>query len=83
MKMNKQIFVERLRQVLNEAELPYSDGARAEAFGMIFDINPVAAERIIEGLSEPSDELLTDIAEEFEIQPKWLSGDDDSGKGVH
>ena len=83
MMVNKEIFVERLRQLLNDAELPYSDDARAEAFGKIFDINPLVAERIIDGLSEPSEELLTDIADEFEVQPKWLTGDDDSGKNIH
>lgn len=75
--INRQIFSERLKQVLNDADMPRSEDERADAFSKIFDLNPIVAERIIDGLSSPSEDLISDIAAEFEVPPKWLSGEEE------
>jgi hypothetical protein len=72
--IQRPIFVERLNQILSEADLPKMPADRAEVFAKIFDLDVITAERIIDGLTLPTENLLNAIAEEFEVTPAWLSG---------
>jgi hypothetical protein len=74
MTIHRQTFIERLNQVLSDADLPKMPADRAEVFAKIFNLDAITAERIIEGLTLPSESLLKAIAEEFEVTPSWLSG---------
>ncbi|NCX93331.1 MAG: hypothetical protein EBX40_01480 [Gammaproteobacteria bacterium] len=77
MAIDKIKFVTRLSIVLDEAELPSAIDDRAQAFGKIFQINAIMAERILDGLTLPSPGLLQQIADEFEVNAAWLAGEGD------
>jgi hypothetical protein len=72
--IHRQLFTERLNQVLSEADFPVVPGERAADFAKIFELDAITAERILDGVTLPSDSLLTAIAEEFEVDATWLRG---------
>jgi hypothetical protein len=72
--IQRPIFIERLNQILSDADLPKMPSERAEVFAKIFDLDVITAERIIDGLTIPTESLLNAIADEFEVTPAWLSG---------
>jgi hypothetical protein len=72
--MNRQLFAERLTQLLSEADFPRLPSERAADFAKIFDLDVITAERIIDGLTLPSETLLEAIATEFEVKSAWLKG---------
>ena len=72
--IHRPLFVERLSKVLSEADFPKLPGDRAADFARIFDLDVITSERIIDGLTLPSENLLSSIAKEFEVSPEWLSG---------
>ncbi len=72
--INRPLFVARLNQTLSEAEFPLFPSERAADFAKIFDLDPVTAERILDGLTLPTETLLEAIATEFEVKVEWLKG---------
>lgn len=72
---NKQ-FSERLNQELDKIDFPTPLDERIEAFSKLLHISRFKAETILGG-HIPSETMIIDkIAEELEINRKWLLGED-------
>jgi hypothetical protein len=71
---NPKAFAARLQSCLNETEAPAPIRDRAVILSKLLDIPKHEAYALLEGREIPSPELLEQIANEFEVDPKWLSG---------
>lgn len=69
------IFAQRLNRCLDDMDAPAAVRERAAILGKLLDIPRHQAWGLIEGHQFPDAVLLNQIAQEFEVDPKWLSGD--------
>lgn len=67
-------FAERLNHCLNETGAPASIRERTAILSKMLDISKQQAWSFIDGQQIPDPELLQKIANEFEVDPEWLSG---------
>lgn len=68
-------FAQRLNHCLDETDAPVSVRERAVILSKMLDIPKQQAWSLIEGHLLPDQVLLQRIADEFEVDPKWFSGD--------
>jgi len=71
---NARAFAARLQHCLDETGAPTQIRERAAILSKLIDIPKHQANALLEGREFPSDELLEQIANEFEVDTKWLSG---------
>lgn len=72
--MNPKIFAARLNQELDNMDFPIKMDERIEAFAKFMDIQRFKAESFLNGAAIPDNELLAKLAEELEVDAKWLTG---------
>lgn len=68
-------FAERLNQCLSETGAPQSVRERTSILNRVLDISKHQAWNLLEGQQFPDPDLLQKIAEEFEVDVRWLSGE--------
>lgn len=68
-------FAERLNSCLNDTGAPPLARERAIILSKLIDIPKQQAWSLLEGNLLPNRELITRIANEFEVDPEWLSGE--------
>jgi len=68
-------FAERLNHCLNETGAPVSVRERAAILSKMLDIPKQQAWSLVAGQQLPDNDLMQRIASEFEVDPKWLSGE--------
>lgn len=68
-------FAAKLNQCLDESEAPAPVRERASILSKMLDIPKQQAWSFLEGHQLPENNLLKRIAEEFEVDPKWLCGE--------
>lgn len=68
-------FAEKLNHCLDETDAPPSARDRAIILSKMLDIPKQQAWSMLEGYQLPDQELLQRIANEFEVDVKWLSGE--------
>lgn len=69
------VFAERLNHCLDETGAPNLVRERAAILNKLIDIPKQHAWSMLEGHQLPDSVLLKKIADEFEVDPEWLSGD--------
>lgn len=72
---NTKHFADKLNQCLDETDAPPHVRERALVLSKMLDIPKQQAFGLLEGHQIPDVELLQKIAAEFEVDPKWLSGE--------
>lgn len=75
--MNIKCFSERINHELASSGFPSNEQEKARAFAKVFDISPHMAALLLKGQANPSDDLIHDIAQEFEVNVDWLKGNID------
>lgn len=75
MPQTPKLFAERLNQCLDDTDAPDSIRERASILSKMTDIPKQVAWSIVEGHQFPEPSLVQKIAAEFEVDPKWLSGE--------
>ncbi len=70
------VFFERLHQELDQNGLPQDEKGRMEAFAKIFNFKQMQCKSILYGNVPPAPDVIEQIAEEFELDAKWLAGQD-------
>jgi hypothetical protein len=73
---NAKQFADRLNESLDESEAPAQIRERTVILSKMLDIPRQQAWSLLEGHLIPSLDLLSRIAEEFEVDAHWLAGDD-------
>lgn len=68
-------FSERLNSCLDDTGAPANTRERAVILSKVLDIPKQQAFSLLEGHQLPDLEMLQLIANEFEVDPKWLSGE--------
>ncbi|TAK77167.1 MAG: XRE family transcriptional regulator [Gammaproteobacteria bacterium] len=68
-------FAQRLNSCLDDSGAPIQIRERAAILSKMIDISKQQAWSLLEGQQLPDPDLLQKIAEEFEVDPKWLSGE--------
>lgn len=68
-------FAEKLNHCLDETDAPAQVRERAAILSKMLDIPKQQAWSILEGQQYPSAELIQRIADEFEVDVNWLTGD--------
>ena len=68
-------FAERLNSCLDETNAPIQIRERAAILSKLFAIPKHQAWNLLEGYQIPDPELLQQIAKEFDVDSKWLSGE--------
>lgn len=68
-------FAERLNICLDEMDAPTQVKERSVILSKMLDISKHQAWTLLEGLMLPNAELLQQMAEEFDVDPMWLSGE--------
>ena len=71
---NAKAFAARLRSCMDDMGAPAQLRERATLLSKILDIPKHEANALLEGREFPAPELLEQIANEFEVDTKWLSG---------
>lgn len=69
------IFSERLNQCLDDTDAPTQLRERVNILSKMLDISKHQASSFLEGHQFPDQETLEKIANEFEVDVKWLAGD--------
>lgn len=67
-------FAERLNKCLDDADAPAQVRERSVILSKMLDISKHQAFNLLEGHLLPNQELLQRIAEEFDVDSDWLSG---------
>lgn len=75
MPVTPRVFSQRLNHCLDESEAPESTRERAAILSKMIDIPKQLAWSYVEGQQLPDEATLTKIANEFEVDPKWLLGE--------
>lgn len=75
MPQSARYFADRLNHCLDDMDAPASVRERAVILCKMLDIPRHQAWSLLEGHQLPDPALLTQIANEFEVDPKWLSGE--------
>lgn len=73
--MSAKHFAERLNSCLNDIGAPPSIRERANILCKMLNISKHQAWGLLDGLHVPDESLVQEIAAEFEVDPKWLSGE--------
>lgn len=68
-------FAHRLNSCLDDTDAPAQVRERAAILSKMLDIPKQQAWSLLEGQVLPDQALLQKIASEFEVDPKWLSGE--------
>jgi hypothetical protein len=68
-------FADRLNGCLDDTGAPTQMRERAVILGKMLDIPKQQAWSLLEGHQLPDQTLLQKIANEFEVEPKWLAGE--------
>jgi len=68
-------FAQRLNSCLDDTDAPPHVRERAAILSKMLDIPKHQAWSLLEGQLLPDADLLQRIANEFEVDPAWLSGD--------
>jgi len=68
-------FADRLNSCLDDNDAPAQMRERAAILSKILDISKQQAWILLEGHTLPNPFLLQKIANEFDVDPKWLSGE--------
>lgn len=68
-------FTERLNSCLDETGAPHPIKERAIVLSKMLDISRQQAWSLLEGHQMPNEEIILQIANEFEVDPKWLTGE--------
>ena len=68
-------FVARLKQCRDESGTPNNARERASILSKMLHIPKHQAWSFLEGQQMPEPQIVEMIAQEFEVDPKWLSGD--------
>ncbi len=75
MPQSAKLFSERLNACLDDTDAPASIRERAVILSKMIDIPKQSAWTLLEGHVLPDQDTLQKIANEFEVDPKWLSGE--------
>lgn len=75
MTTNAREFSHRLTHCLDETGAPAQTRDRAILLSKLLDIPKHLAFSILEGHLVPDNDLVLKIANEFEVEPKWLTGE--------
>lgn len=75
MQQSAKHFAERLNSCLDDTGAPATIRERSVILGKMLDISKQQAWSLLEGYQLPDQSLLQKIAHEFEVDPKWLSGE--------
>lgn len=75
MPQSAKLFSERLHHCLDETGAPSSIRERAVILSKMIDIPKQLAFSMLEGHQIPTTDMVDKIANEFEVDPAWLSGD--------
>ena len=67
-------FEDRLERLLNEADFPTNLRQRTTIFAKMFRISSELSQNILRGKKVPNSDILSNIANEFEVSPEWLIG---------
>lgn len=73
--MGSKEFCSRFIKELNSNGFPLSERDRINALTKVFSMNRVEASMLLKGYKVPSEDLLQEIAEEFEVSTAWLKGE--------
>lgn len=65
-------FAERLNKCLDELGVPTDTRGRSAILSKMLQIPRQQAWMLLEGHQIPDENLLNEIAEEFEVEPSWL-----------
>lgn len=68
-------FAERLNHCLDDMGAPPAVRERAVVLAKMLDISKQQAWSLIEGHQIPDQEILQQMAYEFEVDPTWLAGE--------
>ncbi|KTD55065.1 hypothetical protein Lsai_2657 [Legionella sainthelensi] len=74
--LNKR-FSERLNKELDNIGVPESSAERIEVLSKLVKIPKFKAEALLNGATNPDEELLNALAQEFEVSADWLVGKSD------
>lgn len=72
--MTPKEFVEKLNQCLDDSDAPKALNKRAEALSVTLDISRQEAHSLLAAQQLPSDDMINQIANVFEVEPNWLAG---------
>lgn len=67
-------FEDRLERLLNEADFPSNLRERSAIFAKMFKVSTETSRNILCGKKIPANDILQNIASEFEVSPEWLLG---------
>ena len=73
--VNAKYFAQRLNDCLSHTDAPTQMRERAAILSKMLDIPKQQAWGLLEGQQMPDQALLQKIADEFEVDAKWLSGE--------
>lgn len=68
-------FAEKLNSCLDDTGAPAQIRERAAILSKMLDISKQQAWSLLEGHQIPHPDLIQKIAQEFEVDPKWLAGE--------
>ncbi|OGT44678.1 MAG: hypothetical protein A3F42_01680 [Gammaproteobacteria bacterium RIFCSPHIGHO2_12_FULL_37_34] len=68
-------FAEKLNSCLDNTDAPTHIRERAVILSKMLDISKQQAWILLEGHTLPDSSLIQKIANEFDVDPKWLSGE--------
>lgn len=74
MPQTAKLFSQRLNSCLDDTGAPFNDRERALILSRMLDIPKQQAWGLIDGHHLPETALLGRIAQEFEVDPEWLTG---------
>lgn len=72
-------FAQKLNHCLDNVDAPHTVRERAAILSKILAIPKQQAWSLVDGHLVPDHDLLVKIAHEFEVDPKWLTGDNNKG----
>lgn len=67
-------FAEKLNKCLDDMDAPKQVRERSVVLSKMLDISKHQAWSLLEGHIIPNQELLQQIADEFDVDPNWLAG---------
>lgn len=74
MPQGPKFFAQRLNTCLDEVDAPASPRERAAILAKMLDIPRQQAWSLVEGHQLPDENLIKQIADEFEVETNWLTG---------
>lgn len=76
--MSNKRFAERLNKALDDIDAPEHTDERVEVLAKLVKIPKFKAQTMLDGIILPDQALLNLLANEFEVSPQWLLGNDES-----